>query len=106
MGTIQLKDEDEPKIICENIKQICESVNYESSMRLYLKFTEESINMIDEITRMLSFYNGNTPVYIYNEDNKKTQLANKKLWVILNDNLLNGLYEILGHENVRIVKIK
>jgi DNA polymerase-3 subunit alpha len=100
MGRVSMKEDEEPKIICESIEPLSKE-NIKNS-KLFLKLLSGEAD-IEKITPILKFFNGNIPVYIYNESEKKTKIASRELWVSLNDGLLQELKDILGDENVKVV---
>ncbi len=59
-----------------------------------------------QISEILSFYSGTTPVYLYDGALKKTQVAKEKLWVTVNRNLTDELEELLGKDHVRVVSVE
>jgi len=97
-GKLSLSEEEEPKIIVEKISEL-HSFN---SSKLYLKVSKNSQpNTMDRIVRILRRYNGNTPVYVYFEKNRKTVMADRKLWIdINNQTCLNELKDLLGEDSV------
>ncbi len=73
--------------------------------KLYLRIDRYNRELIGNITGILSKYSGNTPVYIYMEENKKTVMGNRKNWVNSNNKeLICDLENFLGKDNVRIVE--
>jgi DNA polymerase-3 subunit alpha len=56
------------------------------------------------VSPILEESNGETPVYIYCENDKKSYLAPEKMWVENSDEIIIKLKNILGEENVKIVE--
>ncbi len=83
------------------VEKISELHSFNSS-KLYLKVSKNSQpNTMDRIVRILRRYNGNTPVYVYFEKNRKTVMADRKLWIdINNQTCLNELKDLLGEDSV------
>jgi len=99
-GRISIKEEEKPKIICEEIKPLKKNI----AQKLYLRFDENiDKELLGSIKSMLKYFCGNTPVCFYNETDKKVKIAERDSWVSLNDNLLSELRFRLGEENVKIV---
>ncbi|NLW23401.1 MAG: DNA polymerase III subunit alpha [Tissierellia bacterium] len=99
-GRISLSEEDEPKILCEKISSL---VKYKKE-KLYLKISKgKPINTFNSIKNILSKYKGDTPVYVYMEENRKTVVAQRDLWVnIEKESLFDELRQILGKDSVKV----
>jgi len=100
-GKVSIKEEEAPKIICESVEPV---KNITKAARIYLRITEE----IDEETErsiepLLKFFNGNTPVCLYYEKDKRRKDLDREFWVNVNDCLVAELAARLGNENVRFV---
>jgi DNA polymerase-3 subunit alpha len=99
-GKISIKEEEEPKIICQEIKKLTKA----AAKKIYLKINDNNkMNFEARCVPLLRFFNGATPVYVYYEDEKVTKIASKDMWVELNDNIINDLESILGNECVKVV---
>ncbi len=99
-GRISIKEDEQPKIICEEVMPLKMAHN---PQKLYIRVKNEKDTRVDKITSILQFFNGNTPVYVYFEENKKLTMASRELWVSLNDNLLSELKDIVGEDCLKIV---
>ena len=66
--------------------------------KLYIRIKDESL--IEEMKKILKQHNGNTPVYVYFEKEKKNTLADKSMWVIISKTLEKRLKDLLGEDNV------
>ena len=99
-GKISLSEEEEPKIICEKIFPL----NKYKKGKVYLKISKgKPMDTFDSIKTILKNHKGETPVYVYLERTGKTVIANRELWVDLEDKLLfSELIKILGKNNVKI----
>ncbi len=99
-GRISVKEEEQPKIICDEVRPITKM----KIQKLYLKLAQ---NGEDEKFRalmaLLKYFHGNTPVCIYNEKENRTFVVQKDYWVRLNDCLIAELKERLGEDSVKIV---
>lgn len=99
-GRINLKEDEEPKIICEEISPLVKA----KTRKLYLKIGSElGEDTLQTVWALLRYFNGLTPVYAYFENEKVTKIANKDLWVTLNEGLLSELKSLLGNENVKVI---
>lgn len=97
-GRITAREEEEPKIICEEIKLLTKG----GIKKLYLKVKEDE-KEIEDIAPLLKLFNGTVPVYVYSEMDKSIKVARKELWVNLNENLIEKLKSKLGEDNVKVV---
>ena len=93
-GKLQV-DENDIKLLTSEFIDI-ESLNLKV---LYLKTEYNRYNMIKKI---LQENLGDTPVVIYFVDKNKSVKLDEKLWVNINDNLLEKLYSFLRKENVKL----
>lgn len=96
------EDEGRKSIIADKIKPIEDM--YIDQKKLYLKILKHDPMMISTISGILTKYKGNTPVYIYIEENKKLIMGNADIWVSINNrDLIKELKLLLGHDAVAIV---
>ncbi len=99
-GRISLKEEEQPKIICEEIKPVKKVAVKKVYVRLK---NNKPCHMLDSLMSMFRYFNGNTPVCLYSEEDKSVKVLERDCWVSLNDYLLKELKERLGEENVKVV---
>lgn len=100
-GKISVKEEDEPKIICEEVKPLTVS----KMNKLYIKVKPSEKNRFtDELSIVLDGYNGETPVYAYFEDEHVTKLVSKNMWVTLSTELINKLKLRFGEDSIKVVE--
>lgn len=98
-GRLSLKEDEEPKIICNSIDELNLPVE-----KLYLKITKEKENLIDtDILPLLKKNYGKTSVFLYYADKKVTKVVPKELNVKVTDALINKLENFLGDETVKCV---
>lgn len=98
-GRLSLKDDEEPKIICNSIEELNLPVE-----KLYLKITRDKESFIDsELLPLLKRNHGETKVFLYYEDKKVTKLVPNELNVKVTDFLIGKLEEIFGKGNVKSV---
>ncbi len=99
-GKISLNEEEEPKIICEKISPL----NKYKKGKVYLKISKgKSLNTFSLIKEVLFKFRGETPVYVYLEEEGKTVMAQRELWVDMEQkSLFTELIKILGEDNVKV----
>ncbi|PWM25233.1 MAG: DNA polymerase III subunit alpha, partial [Oscillospiraceae bacterium] len=71
---------------------------------LYLKISDRTSPKWNKSQKYLLVFDGNTPVYVYFEQEKQLVLAPRTLWVSVCDVLLRVLKEELGEDNVALVE--
>lgn len=98
-GRLSVSEIEEPKIICERIYPLN---NYKLS-RIYIKFANKDFNKsFGKVKSILEKHKGNTPVYMYLESQNKTFMADKSLWVNIEDQaLIKKLENLLGKDSVK-----
>ncbi len=121
-GRISVREEEEPKLLCERVSTIEERqaqktrsgpssgkgtvVAAEKGKRpgLYLKLLSRQGEQMEKTQNLLEIFEGQTPVYVFFQDTQKVSLAPRSLWVFVNDVLLRQLMELLGENNVKLVE--
>ena len=99
-GRVSIREEEEPKLICEEARTITAA---EKGEKLYIKIEKEGNGVLRKIKPVLKFFSGSVPVYVLYEDTGRLTVAPVELWVTVSDILINELKEIAGSENVKIV---
>mgnify|MGYP006286601021 CR=1 FL=1 len=121
-GKITIKEEEEPKIICEEImplkydmnEQKTTSINRVSEQKaeyntkraekLYIRINKDmEEKMFKSIKAMFKYFSGNIPTYIYNEKEKKIMNMGREYWINMNESLISELNEKFGDENIKVV---
>ncbi|WP_353095404.1 DNA polymerase III subunit alpha [Tissierella praeacuta] len=99
-GKISTSEVEEPKIIVEKISEL----NMYKKGKLYLKIGRNSpTDTFDRIKNILKKYGGESPVYVYLEKEKKIVIADRSLWIDINDQkVIIELKDLLGEESVKI----
>lgn len=99
-GKISLNEEEDPKIICERISEL----NKTAEETMYLKIEKDrNIDTFSRIKKVLARHRGEVPVYVYMEDDDKTVMAQRDLWVnIENNSLKDELIQLLGNANIKV----
>lgn len=95
-GKISIREEEEPKLICEEIKPLTHTVN----KKLYLSL--DKVDNFNIVKKILGKNKGNIPVFI-KLNNQKLFAANRELWVNGSSEMLNELEDVLGKNNVKII---
>ena len=99
-GRLAISEVEDPKIITENIR----TINKLNFNRVYLKLSKDnSTEFLPEIKSILSKYPGETPVYVYFEDSKKTVAADRSLWIQQdNKEVIEELQSLIGQDCVKL----
>ena len=100
-GKLSLKEEEEPKILCDRVIPLTSSMN----KKLYLKIGPNNrINISHQLNPILKKYSGNIPVILYVESIKQKSLADRELWVKEDRGLIEELSNLLGNGCVKLVR--
>ena len=125
-GTVNLKENEEPKIICDSIasartNEDCKnnpvaikntehfSQNYQMQAvknntqklsALYLRIDDLNTDKYNRAKRVLDIFDGRTPVIFYLTDTKRKVKAPSSMWVDINPVMIKELKYQLGDENV------
>ncbi|SHF25321.1 DNA polymerase III catalytic subunit, DnaE type [Thermoanaerobacter uzonensis DSM 18761] len=95
-GKVSLKEEEEPKILCDEIKPLSQAI----VKKLYLNLQDST--KIEIVKQILRKNPGNMPV-VLKLNSKKLLVANRDLWVDGSKELIKQLYAVLGEENVKVI---
>lgn len=95
-GKVSLKEEEEPKILCDEIKPLSQAI----VKKLYLNLQDST--KIEIVKQILRKNPGNMPV-VLKLNSKKLLAANRDLWVNGSKELIKQLYVVLGEENVKVI---
>ena len=117
-GTLNFKENEEPKIICDTIgkarsnaecnnsadlsaQSSAQNGNKSNSVSaLYIRIDDLNTDKYDRAKRVLDIFEGKTPVIFYLTDSKRKVKAPSSMWVSLNDVMIKELKFQLGDENV------
>ncbi len=107
-GRLQLKEDEDPKLIAESIFPLAESSKVKpKSKRLYIRFESEDLAMLESVQTILSRQekqmhksDSKVPVIYYIQDTSKKLKAN--LSVSVTQVLLDQLEQIVGSGNVKM----
>ena len=99
-GRLSISEVEDPKIICEKIYPL----NYYKNDKLIIKLPKDSkANLFEQIKVILRRYPGDTPVYVFMERINKTVVADRGLWVdVDNNNVKVELQNLLGINSVKL----
>lgn len=99
-GRISIKEEEQPKIICDEVRPLRKL----KMKKLYIKL-DNSIDSVSmkSLMALFKYFNGGTPVCLYNETDNSLKLAERDYWVTLDESLLTELKDRFGEDNVRVV---
>ena len=131
-GKINFKDDEDVKIICENVvipeeydasrfsyEDYSRNGNYNKNTKpaenkeqkpaakknkpgLYIRVNSREDDQFKQAFAVTGIFEGDFPLYIFQRDTKKLMLAPRVNWVELNDVMISQLKKILGDENVAV----
>lgn len=101
-GRISIKEDELPKLICETIEPL-EKINT-SKVYLRTKDLTEGKALIQELKKMPDYYKGDTTVYLFTENDRKSYRMSKDIWINLESDAVIYFKEIIGDENVKVVE--
>jgi len=109
-GRIAEREDRDTEIVCERVELLPKNsinqapVKKQMKKALYLKLKNTDDEVFFKVKEKLSEYKGETAVIIYCTDTNKKLEAPRNLWVEPKDRLISSLFDILGKENVKLVK--
>lgn len=100
-GRLSLKEDELPKIICENIYPL-EKVD---SQKLYIAIPEykEFASIKNKLRFTCEKSKGLTSVFIFSRKEKQKYKLSKDFWVDINPELMEELKKTFGEENIKIL---
>lgn len=98
-GRISVKEEEQNKIICEEISPLKKM----RVQKVYLRVNNITEDNKDSLMAMLKYFKGNTPVCLCTDAERKGMILDRDYWIAINDIILSELKQRLGEENVKIV---
>ena len=114
-GRLDVRDDEPPKLICEFIstpesaqdelpvKTSSEAKTQSDKKKksgLFLRFSSENSSELIQAEKLLSIFDGRTPLYYYFADKKEYRNLPFERFVDVNEPLLDELKKVLGEENV------
>ncbi len=109
-GRISEREDRETEIIAEKAELIPDSAaniqNTDKKFKagLYLKINNTENENFENIKSLLAKFKGDIPVYIYCTDKNRKLEAPKELWISGSKEQILHINEILGEENVKLIK--
>jgi DNA polymerase-3 subunit alpha len=101
-GRLSLKEDEQPKLICESIEPLEKIDNSKVYLRVEDTIAAKELNKkIKEI--LIPDYMGDTPIYIFENKGKQKFRVPRDRWVSLNSDIITLLRETLGEENVKVL---
>lgn len=99
-GRLSVSEVEDTKILCEKISPL---TKYEKD-KIFIKLSKNSKpTLFNDIKIILKRFPGNVPVYIYVEKENKSFIADRDLWIKLDDdNAIVELQRLLGKDCVKI----
>jgi DNA polymerase-3 subunit alpha len=121
-GKVSIKEEEAPKIICEEVQPLMDGSDeenksvkeptevYESKtdmknvkeLQLIIKNSLRTRDLIFSLDALLRYFSGRTSVTLLDDDMKPIKVKRGEYRVNINDSLISELNEKLGEENVRL----
>ncbi|MDO5707023.1 MAG: DNA polymerase III subunit alpha [Andreesenia angusta] len=103
-GRLSISEDEGRKSIIANKITLAEKLKADDK-KLYLRLDRYDNKIINGISGILSKYHGNTPVFLYIEENKKVIRGNRNIWAdSLNTDLIEELNIFLGKDNVKVIE--
>lgn len=108
-GRVILREDRESEVICEaasvyNVTLEQRKTKSNIKPGLYLKISSFESAEYSAAESILDKNRGDVPLYIYCTDSGKKFLAPKKKWVEAGEKMMDELYELMGKENVKLVR--
>lgn len=103
-GRVSIKEDEDPKIICDNI----DALEKVESSKLFIRFEDKQVmkERMDELKRILSNSKGDTPVYLFSAKERQQFRLPKDKWVSINEELIDSLNNVYGEINIKIVELE
>lgn len=100
-GRLSLKEDELPKVICENIYPL-EKVD---SQKLYIAIPEykEFASIKNKLRFICEKHKGLTPLFIFSRKEKQKYMLSKDFWVDADSDLMEELRKVFGEENIKIL---
>lgn len=100
-GRVSVKEDEQPKIIAEEIEPLRKSaVELE---KLYLRLEDNRWEeQIEELRDIFQKHKGSSPIYVVLKQARKKLMASRDMWVKIEPDLILELKHKLGEENVKL----
>ena len=108
-GRVSEREDRDPELVLEQAEEIPENAKNQKAKPkyksgLYLKIKNTDCPEFSAVKKILSKYHGKTGVIIYCTETGKKLEAPESLKITPNQSLFDGLYRILGEQNVKFIK--
>lgn len=100
-GRISMREDKANTVMIDEVSRLEKAERY----RLYLKFTEDTVQKRDRIINVLIRYPGEHEVVFYYSTTGKQELAPRELCINGSDSLIEIMGNLLGPENVKLIKV-
>ena len=100
-GRVSIKEDELPKLICESVEPL-EKID---SSKVYIrsKNIDEAKKLILELKSMPKEFRGDTALYIFTEEDRKSYRMQRDMWVDLNSEFILYLNKLVSEDNIRII---
>ncbi|MBF7095919.1 DNA polymerase III subunit alpha [Alkalibacter mobilis] len=103
-GKINISEDQPSSVLCEEMALLEGLRKKDTFQGLQISVSNLQDGRIDKIKEVLTKYNGDKPVVLHCREDNKRYKANKALWVCENGNIIRELDNIVGKDNVEIIK--
>ncbi|MBQ7957412.1 MAG: DNA polymerase III subunit alpha [Clostridia bacterium] len=105
-GRLSVREDEDCKLVCENISVAPEKVNIQPAKKkenkgIYFRVKNKDCDEYKKIQHVLDVFDGNMPVYYYFTDDNKLVRHHSRLCDV-NDSMLKELKRIVGDKNIGI----
>ncbi|TDT63733.1 DNA polymerase III catalytic subunit DnaE type [Fonticella tunisiensis] len=100
-GRISIKEDEQPKIIAEDIEQL-NKISVKIN-KLFIRLDEDKWQKQIEILKPVFLkYRGNCPVQVVLNKSRKSFMASREYWVDICDKLIEEIGDLIGSENLKV----
>ena len=100
-GRVSIKEDELPKIICENIEGL-EKVN---GSKLYIRVqNKDEVRKASQVIKnIIAGHFGNTPIYLFDSEKRQNYRLSNDKWINEDEEVLEKLKKYFGEENIKLV---
>lgn len=100
-GRISIKEEEQPKILCENIEPLIKV----DTQKLYILIEDQEKlkTAADKLKSVIALYKGNIPVYLCTRKERKKFRLDSDLWIKNEGDIMLELRNIFGYDNIKLI---
>lgn len=103
-GKLSVREDEPTKIICEEVLSVDEIDEGFRWSKVFLRVDDVTEKTrLEEIRGRLKSFLGKIPVFVHNQDSKKTFMLEKDVWVKEDAALLDEMVSVLGVDNVKVM---